>query len=143
MVAGVGDAFKNWEEHLKLTDGPALTLTLGQWATWAEEGLAAELKEASTNVILMGSRANDPAAVLRGRMEKSRHQKAAETACAAERAVLNEGAERITEGSRYVTPGGKTLTVDYVEDGQVFWVEHAPEIPVGTVLRWQAQGGAS
>ena len=144
-AAGVDDAFKNWEEHLNLQSGPALNLTLAQWVEWTDAGLASELIETSTNVILMGARATDPSAVLRSRLDKAKNVKAVEVARRAEAdTVRNIGAEQLSEGARFEAPTGQLLTVDYVEDGYVFWREaDAPEALIGHVLRWKRQGGAA
>lgn len=141
-VGGVGDEFQMWVEHLGLEAGPALNLTLRQWAAWVDEGLHSEVREASVNVILMGARATDPAAVLRGRMERLRAQAAVEGARRAEHSRREVIAQQIEAGQQFVSPAGQVLTVAEVVDGQVWWTDQeAREAPSTQVIGWRRAGG--
>ncbi|MVN88340.1 hypothetical protein GO986_16465 [Deinococcus sp. HMF7620] len=142
---GVAGVFQEWIDHLGFGPGPALNLTLSQWAAWTDEGLGAELKEAGVSVMLMGNRATDPSALLRARMERQRTQKAADVARRAERQrLLNVGADQISEGAQFVTPAGQVATVDYVDSGYVFWREaNLAEAAIGLVCSWERRGGAA
>ncbi|GHG37870.1 hypothetical protein GCM10017784_35480 [Deinococcus indicus] len=143
-VGGVGDEFQMWVEQLGLEAGPALSLTLRQWAAWVDEGLHSELKEVSVNVLLMGARANDPAAVLRGRMERLRAQAAVEGARRAEHARREVISQQIEAGQQFVSPAGQVLTVAEVVDGQVWWTDQeAREAPSTQVIGWRRAGGAA
>lgn len=143
-VGGVGEEFQMWVDHLGIGEGPALNLTLRQWAAWVDEGLHSQLKESSVNVILMANRATDPAAVLRGRMERLRGQAAVEGARRADALRRETIAGEIAEGQQYVSPSGQVLTVLEVVDGQVWWTDsEAREAPAVQVIGWRTAGGAA
>lgn len=141
-VGGVEETFRNWAEHLGLRSAVALNLTAGIWASWVDEGLADELAVTAQAVILMGTRANDPAALLAARLDKQRHLKSARVAAGARTAALDDVTADLPEGLQVTAPTGQILTIEYVQDGQVFWREaNAIEAAVGTVLRWPRVGG--
>lgn len=132
---GVDGEFKLWIEALGLKAGPGLNLTLGQWVAWVKAGLHSQLKDAATNVILMGARATDPSAVLRARME--RHVTALQK-------VPRPGAPAAAPqpacapGERRVDPDGQTWTIESISYGVVIFEELAApaDRSVALVATW-------
>lgn len=86
-----------------------MNITLALWASWVKEGLSEELKAASVAVILMGSKATDPAAVLKARMDRQREKRLEHSFAAA--AVAARGPAPVFAEDQRVRYGGQEMII--------------------------------